>query len=134
MSQLLSTDPIADMLTRIRNAALVNKTSISLPHSKLKQTIAEQLQKAGYLAGVKVVASKPQAQLEITLNESGASSTITEISRLSKPGRRVYASADEIPRIKNGRGIVLVSTSKGIMTGQAAQKERLGGELICKVY
>jgi len=131
---MLSTDPIADLLSRIRNAAAVGKHYIALPHSNIKQTVAEQLQKAGYLVDVKVVAQKPQSQLEITINEPGTSVTITEIVRVSKPGRRVYAKADEIPRIKNGRGIVLVSTSKGVMTGQAAKKLRLGGELICKVY
>jgi small subunit ribosomal protein S8 len=131
---MLSTDPIADMLSRIRNAAAVGKHQIVLPNSKIKQTVAEQLKKAGYLAEVKVTDSKPQATLEIMINQPGANSVITEIVRLSKPGRRVYAKADEIPRIKSGRGIVLVSTSKGVMTGQAAQKQRLGGELICKVY
>lgn len=130
----LSTDPIADMLSRIRNAALVGKPNITLPSSKLKETIARQLQKAGYLTKVEVIPSKPQNVLAITINEPDAGSVITEIARLSKPGRRVYANADDIPRIKNGRGIVLVSTSKGVMTGQAAKKQRLGGELICKVY
>ena len=131
---MLSTDPIADMLSRIRNAAAVGKHQIVMPHSKIKQIVAEQLAKAGYLADVKVVEAKPQATLEITINQQGANANITEIVRLSKPGRRVYAKADEIPRIKNGRGIVLISTSKGVMTGHAARKQRLGGELICKVY
>lgn len=131
---MLSTDPIADMLTRIRNAAAVGKHQVVLPHSKIKQTVAEQLKKAGYLKEVTVTEAKPQAQLEIVINDPGENTVITEIVRLSKPGRRVYAKADEIPRVKNGRGIVLVSTSKGVMTGQAARKLRLGGELICKVY
>lgn len=131
---MLSTDPIADMLTRIRNAAAVGKQQIVLPHSKIKQTVAEQLAKAGYLAGIKVIEQKPQSSIEITINEAGQNSTITEIVRMSKPGRRVYVKADEIPRIKNGRGVVLVSTSKGVMTGDNARKQRLGGELICKVY
>lgn len=131
---MLSTDPIADMLSRIRNAAAVGKHQIVLPHSKIKQTVAEQLKKAGYLAEVKVAEGKPQSSLEIMINQPGENSVITEIVRLSKPGRRVYAKASEIPRVKNGRGIVLVSTSQGVMTGQAAQKLRLGGELICKVY
>ncbi len=131
---MLSTDPIADMLTRIRNAASVNKTQIVLPHSKIKETVARQLAKAGYLKDVKVEAGKPQPTLIITINEPGTNSTITEIVRLSKPGRRVYAGANEIPRVKNGRGIVLISTSQGVMTGQEANKARLGGELILKVY
>ena len=131
---MLSTDPIADMLTRIRNAANVGKTEVSLPNSKIKETIARQLVKAGYLKDVKVVDAKPQATLVITINEAGTNSTITEIARVSTPGRRVYARASEIPRIKNGRGTVLVSTSQGVMTGQEAYKARLGGELILKVY
>jgi small subunit ribosomal protein S8 len=131
---MLSTDPIADMLTRIRNAASVGKTEVSLPHSKIKETIASQLTKAGYLKSVNVVDASPQPTLEITINEPGKNSVITEIHRVSKPGRRVYARANEIPRIKNGRGIVLVSTSQGVMTGQEAFKARLGGELILKVY
>ena len=129
-----STDPIADMLTRIHNAINVGKSEISLPHSKLKETIAKELKKAGYLTGVKTEAGKPRATLILTINEPGTNPTITEINRLSTPGRRVYAGAGDIPRIKNGRGIVLISTSRGIMTGQEARKERLGGELICKVY
>lgn len=131
---MLSTDPIADMLTRIRNAASVGKTEVSLPTSKIKETIARQLMKAGYLKDVQVVEGKPQATLVITINEPGRSSPITEIARVSTPGRRVYAGAGEIPRVKNGRGTVLVSTSKGVMTGQEAFKARLGGELILKVY
>jgi small subunit ribosomal protein S8 len=131
---MLSHDPIADMLTRIRNAAAVGKAEVSLPHSKIKETVAKQLVKVGYLKDAKVISAKPQSKLEITISDAGANSTITEIARLSKPGRRVYAKADEIPRVKNGRGIVLVSTSKGVMTGQEASKARLGGELILKVY
>ena len=130
----LSTDPIADMLTRIRNAAAVGKNVVTLPSSRVKQTIAEQLQKAGYIASVKVIDAKPQSQLEITISQAGASTHFTEIVRLSKPGRRLYTKASEIPRVKNGRGIVLISTSQGVMTGQAAHKARLGGELICKIY
>lgn len=131
---MLSTDPIADMLTRIRNAINVGKTEVTLPHSKIKETVATGLKDAGYLKAVKVEAAKPQPRLVITINEPGSNATITEINRVSKPGRRVYAKASELPRIKSGRGVVLVSTSKGVMTGQQAQKERLGGELICKVY
>jgi len=131
---MLSTDPIADLLSRIRNAAAVGKRQVVLPHSNIKQRVAEQLKEAGYLSDVKVIEAKPQASLEIVINEDGASSTITEIVRLSKPGRRIYAKADEIPSIKSGRGIVLVSTSKGVMTGKAAKRLGLGGELICKVY
>lgn len=129
-----STDPIADLLTRIRNAIAVNKTEIVVPASKIKLTVAEQLKKAGYLSAVKIVETTPRNSLVITINEPGVNATITEIHRLSKPGQRKYAKAGEIPRVKNGRGIVLISTSQGVMTGDQARKAKLGGELICKVY
>ena len=129
-----SSDPIADLLTRIRNAIAVNKAEVVVPASKIKLTVAEQLKKAGYLADVKFVDAKPRGSIVITINNPGENATITEIQRVSKPGQRVYAGATEIPRVKNGRGIVLVSTSQGVMTGQAARKARLGGEVLCKVY
>ena len=131
---MLSTDPIADLLTRIRNAIAVGKSEVALPASKIKFTVAEQLKKAGYLADVKLVDAKPRGTIVITINKVGENATITEIHRMSTPGRRMYAKAGEIPRIKSGRGIVLVSTSQGVMTGDQAKKARLGGELICKVY
>lgn len=131
---LQSTDPIADMLTRIRNAVMVGKREVRLPSSKIKVTVAEQLKKAGYLKDIATEKASPRDQLIITIHDEGENALINEIERVSKPGRRVYASVDEIPRIKNGRGVVLVSTSKGVMTGTEARKARLGGELICKVY
>lgn len=131
---LQSTDPIADLLTRIRNAAMVGKHEIRVPSSKLKITVAEQLKKAKYLTDVKVEASKPRDTLVITINKPGENSTITEITRMSKPGRRVYVAAADIPRYKSGRGMILVSTSKGVIPGHEAVKQRLGGELLLKVY
>lgn len=131
---LLSTDPIADMLTRIRNAIAVNKTEVRLPHSKIKQTIAECLVSAGYLDATKTIEQKPQSEIVITINQAGHAASITEIQRISKPGRRRYSKSSEIPRIKNGRGIIILSTSKGIMTDSEARLQKLGGELICKVY
>ena len=131
---LQSTDPIADLLTRIRNAVMVGKNEIRVPASKLKFTVARELRKANYLSDVKIEAGKPRDVLVITINKPGENATITEITRMSKPGRRVYVSATEIPRIKNGRGMVLISTSKGVITGQSAYKQRLGGELLLKVY
>lgn len=129
-----STDPIADMLTRIRNAVAVGKNEIRLPSSKLKVAIAKELKRAKYLEDVKVENAKPRDILVITINQPGVNSNITEISRLSKPGRRVYVGAGDIPKVKNGRGIVLVSTSKGVVSGQEAVKQRLGGELLLQVY
>ncbi len=131
---LQSTDPIADLLTRIRNAVLVGKNEVRVPASKLKLTIAKELKKAKYLDDVKVETGKPRDTIVITINKLGENAAITEITRLSKPGRRVYVNANEIPRVKNGRGIVLISTSKGVITGQEAIKSRLGGELMLKVY
>jgi small subunit ribosomal protein S8 len=129
-----TTDPIADLLTRIRNAKMVGKTEVRVPASNIKEVIAKKLAKSGYLADVKREAGKPRDTLVITINKAGENSTINEITRLSKPGRRVYVKADEIPKVKSGRGIVLVSTSQGVITGQEAAKARLGGELLLKVY
>jgi small subunit ribosomal protein S8 len=131
---LQSTDPIADLLTRIRNAALVGKTEVRMPTSKLKKVVAEQLKANNYLADVKEEAGKPRGTLVITINKPGENSVINELTRVSKPGRRMYVKADEIPKVKSGRGLVLVSTSKGVITGQEAAKQRLGGELLLKVY
>ena len=131
---LQSTDPIADLLTRIRNAALVGKTEVRVPTSKLKKIVAEQLVKNHYLAGVKVEDGKPRGTLVITINNNGENAAFTELARVSKPGRRIYVSSADIPKVKQGRGIVLVSTSKGVMTGAEAVKNKLGGEVLLKVY
>ncbi len=131
---LQSTDPIADLLTRIRNAVMVGKNEITVPSSKLKVTVAQELKKAGYISAVKVEAAKPRDILVVTINKPGENSVINEIKRLSKPGRRVYVSANDIPKVKSGRGIVLVSTSKGVITGAEAVKQRIGGELLLSVY
>ena len=117
-----TTDPIADLLTRIRNAKMVGKTEIRVPSSKLKKVVAEQLVKNGYLTKVTVESAKPRDILVVTINDPSENSTIHEITRVSKPGRRVYAAAADIPKVKSGRGLVLVSTSKGVMTGQEAVK------------
>ena len=131
---LQSTDPIADLLTRIRNAALVGKTEVRVPTSKLKKIVAEQLVKNHYLADVKLEDGKPRGTLVITINNNGENAAFTELARVSKPGRRIYVSSADIPKVKQGRGIVLVSTSKGVMTGAEAVKNKLGGEILLKVY
>lgn len=131
---LQSTDQIADLITRIRNAILVGKTEIRVPTSKLKVAVAEGLKAGGYLETVEVEEAKPRGILHVVINKPGEIAKINEISKVSKPGRRVYAAADEIPKVKSGRGIVLVSTSKGIMSGEEARKNRLGGEILVKVY
>jgi small subunit ribosomal protein S8 len=122
------------MLTRIRNAINVGKNEVRVPTSKLKLVVAKELAKAGYLAKVETAKAEPRDEIVIQLAETGRNPSITEIARLSKPGRRVYARASEIPKVKSGRGLVLVSTSQGVMPGHQAIKKRLGGELICKVY
>ncbi|HUP26122.1 MAG TPA: 30S ribosomal protein S8 [Candidatus Limnocylindrales bacterium] len=131
---VVSTDPIADMLSRIRNALAVNKSEIVLPHSKAKESIARLLKSRQYIDDVKVTEAVVGKSLTLVLHSQDTNSRITEIVRLSKPGRRLYSSADKIPSVKQGRGIVIVSTSKGIMTGYDARKQKVGGELICKVY
>jgi small subunit ribosomal protein S8 len=113
---------------------MVGKHEVRVPASKLKKVVAEQLKKNNYLADVKLEAGTPRDTLVITINKPGENSPINEITRLSKPGRRVYVGANEIPRVKSGRGMVLISTSKGVITGREATKQRLGGELLLKVY
>ena len=129
-----STDQIADLLTRIRNNLMVGKNEVYLPTSKLKVAVVEALKKAGYLADFEVIDHSPRNVLHVTIAEAGKVAAIHEIEKVSKPGRRVYVAADEIPKIKSGRGLVLISTSKGIMTGRDAVKNRLGGELLVKVW
>jgi small subunit ribosomal protein S8 len=131
---MVSTDPIADMLTRIRNAINVRKSEVSMPHSKVKQAVAELLRDSGFVAEVSVADATVGKTLKIVINNEFENAKITEINRLSKPGRREYVRAADIPTVKRGRGIVIVSTSKGLMTGVQAKKQGVGGELICKVY
>jgi small subunit ribosomal protein S8 len=130
---MVSTDPISDMFTRIRNAIAVNKQEVSMPHSKIKEAVARILADNGFLANVSVSGDGFKT-LHITINSEDANAAITEIARLSKPGRRSYVGADKIPTVKRGRGIVIVSTSSGVMTGKEAKAKRLGGELIGQVY
>lgn len=130
----VSTDPIADMLSRIRNAIAVRKTDIYLPHSKVKESVAQLLKENKFIDGVSVADASIGKTLHVAINTPGTNARITEISRISKPGRRHYAKAKNIPTVKSGRGIVIISTSKGMMTGSKAKAEGMGGELICKVY
>ena len=131
---LQSTDQIADLVTRIRNAVLVGKTEILVPTSKLKQAIVEILVKNGYLASYKVEEASPRGLLHVIIAEPGTVAKINEISKVSKPGRRVYSSSAELPVVKSGRGAVIVSTSKGLMTGREAKKNGLGGEILIRVW
>ncbi len=134
MKQVVSTDPIADMLTRIRNGIAVGKSEVTMPHSKVKETVARILADYGFVRDVKASEEDGRKALTIVINDENQPARITEIARVSRPGRRVYVKADEIPAVKRGRGIVVVSTSHGVMAGQEAVAKHLGGELICKVY
>lgn len=129
-----TTDPIADMLTRIRNAIAVGKNEVSLPHSTIKENIAVSLRDNGFLQEISVTELSVGKQLRITINHEGENARITDIKRLSKPGRRQYTNAREMPKVKRGRGIVIISTSKGLMSGEEARAQGIGGELICEVY
>jgi len=132
-----STDPIADMLTRIRNAINVRKNVVSMPHSNVKESVARLLQTSNFIDKVEVADAaegKVGKTLTVTINSEQDNARITEIDRVSKPGRRYYVRSGEIPTVKRGRGIVIVSTSKGMMTGAQAKKQGIGGEVICKVY
>ena len=129
-----STDPIADMLTRIRNAVMVRKPEVTLPHSNIKESVARLLQQSNFIDNVSVGDATIGKTLTVKINDESGNARITEIIRLSKPGRRYYVNALEIPTVKRGRGIVIISTSKGLMTGDQAKQEHIGGELICKVY
>ncbi len=129
-----TTDPVADMLTRIRNAIAVGKTEIRVPTSKLKFAVADKLQKINYLEKVEIEESQPRGILHIVINKDGENARISEIDKVSTPGRRIYTGVSEIPKVKSGRGTVLISTSKGIMTGQEAVKNKLGGEILVKVW
>ena len=131
---ITSTDPIADMLSRIRNAIAVRKNEVSMPHSKVKEAVARLLQKNNFISEVRVNDATVGKTLVITINDASENARISEIQRLSKPGRRYYVNAQEIPTVMRGRGLVIISTSKGMMTGSDAKKQKIGGELICKVY
>ena len=130
----IKNDPISDMLTRIRNAVAVHKTEIFVPHSKSKEAVARILADNKFLHEISVEDAAVGKMMKIVITPPATPARINEISRLSKPGRRSYASAETIPIVKRGRGIVIVSTSRGMVTGEEAKRLGVGGELICKVY
>lgn len=138
MTAMVMTDPIADFLTRIRNAQQARHADVVVPYSRIKHQIAEVLAREGYVAHVSVEGEGPRRMLKITLKYSRAGRSlepvITFVRRISKPGRRIYASVSEIPRPLNGLGIVILSTSGGVISDREARKRHLGGELICEVW
>lgn len=128
-------DPIADMLTRIRNACMVRQTQIVMPSSKIKVAIAQILAAEGFISGYNVTDETPQPRLVLGLKYTGrGKSVITGLERVSKPGRRVYTSAKEIPWVRSGLGINIVSTPQGLMTGRKARRSKMGGEILCNVW
>ncbi len=122
------------MLTRIRNAIAVRQYTVTLPHSGVKEKIASLLKSSNYISGVTVSGEGVQKNLVLEIVGADSAPRITEIKRVSSPGRRVYANAKEIPVVKGGRGIVIVSTSKGMMFGHEAKAQNLGGEVVCTIY
>jgi small subunit ribosomal protein S8 len=131
------TDPIADMLTRIRNANTAMHDTVKMPGSKLKASLADVLKREGYIAGFEVSPSSkgPGSVLEITLKySSDRTRTIAGLRRVSKPGLRIYARADGMPRVLGGMGVAVLSTSQGLMTDGEARKRRVGGEVLCYVW
>jgi len=127
-------DPISDMLTRIRNAQLAEKTSVTMPSSKLKVAIAELLKDEGYVDGFNVVVGDGgKATLEIGLKYYSGRPVIEKIQRISRPGLRIYKGSNDIPKVMNGLGIAIVSTSKGLMTDRKARANGIGGEVLCVV-
>ena len=128
------TDPIADMIIRIKNAYLARQNRVEIPHSKLKESIAQILVTEKYVDQVEIQDTKPQKTIILTLRYVGKTPAITNVKRISKPGRRIYSPVDEIPRALGGYGIVIVSTNKGILTGQQAKQQGVGGEVLCSIW
>jgi small subunit ribosomal protein S8 len=127
------TDPIADMLTRIRNAQMVKKTVVNIPSSKLKSAIAQVLKEEGYIDGFAVRENGGKPLLEISLKYYAGQPVIEKIERVSRPGLRIYRGRDDIPKVMNGLGVAIVSTSQGVMTDRKARATGVGGEVLCIV-
>ena len=127
-------DPLGDLLTRIRNAQMRNKGSVSCPSSKLRESVLEVLKSEGYIRAYTVVEREGRAEIEIELKYFDGAPVIREISRISKPGRRVYTSVRNLPRINNGLGVAIVSTPKGVMADHDARDANVGGEVLCTVF
>ncbi|MHC4260988.1 MAG: 30S ribosomal protein S8 [Planctomycetota bacterium] len=131
----MMTDPIADMLTRVRNANAIRRRELDMPASRIKVGIAETLKAEGFIEDYAVVEGKPASTLQITLKYGpDGEQVIRDIQRISKPGCRKYSSAKDLPRIVRGLGIQILSTPKGIISDRAARRENVGGEVLCKVY
>src|SRR5205085_6859408 len=131
----MTSDPIADMLTRVRNAMLARHPKVDIPASKLKAEIARILKEEGYIANFKVAEEGVKKVIKIYLKYSTDNlPVITKIERVSRPGCRVYVGQDDIPRIQGGLGINILTTARGVMTGKSARKEKVGGEVLCRIW
>jgi small subunit ribosomal protein S8 len=126
-------DPISDMLTRIRNAQMVRKTAVTMPASKLKSAIAQVLKDEGYIDGYSVHENQGKPALEISLKYYAGEPVIEKIERVSRPGLRIYRGRDDLPKVMNGLGVAIVSTSRGVMTDRKARASGVGGEVLCIV-
>jgi small subunit ribosomal protein S8 len=131
---MLMNDPLGDMLTRIRNAQMRKRPSVSTPASSLRARVLDVLQTEGYIRGYSEVALNGKAEYQIELKYSDGQPVIREIERVSKPGRRVYSSVKSIPRVADGLGVSILSTPKGVMTDQEARNQNVGGEVLCRVF
>ncbi len=129
----MMTDPIADMLTRIRNAQAAGKLEVSMPASKLKQSVAKVLQDEGYIAGFEVQDDDGKPTLNVTLKYYDGRPVIEHIKRVSRPGLRIYKGKDDLPKVQGGLGVAIISTSKGVMSDRAARAAGEGGEVLCYV-
>ena len=127
-------DPIGDMIARIKNASLRNYKNVQMPSSKFKIKIADVLKNEGYIIDYKVKNNDNKDNLFIDLKYNSGNPVINSIQRISKPGRRIFSSAESLPKVSNGLGIAIISTPKGVMTDQDARKNQVGGEIICKVF
>ena len=127
-------DPIGDMIARIKNAQMRNHKMLKLPSSKFKTRIAEILKSEGYIIDYEVKSDQNKTNLHISLKYSSGNPVISSIERVSKPGRRIFSRADSLPKVNNGLGIAIISTPKGVMTDIDARKQKIGGEIICKVF
>ena len=127
-------DPIGDMIARIKNASIRNYKKVQMPSSKFKIKIADVLKNEGYIINYKIESENGKDKLLIDLKYSSGNPVINSIQRVSKPGRRIFSSAESLPKVSNGLGIAIISTPKGVMTDQDARKNQVGGEIICKVF
>ena len=128
------TDPIADMLTRIRNAIMARHDSVLIPASKMKLSIARILKVEGFISDYTVLGGRPQRMIKVVLKYMNEQPVLVGLERVSKPGLRAYVGQGEIPRVYGGIGVAILSTSKGVMTGQEAWRQNLGGELLCYIW